>query len=73
MPRRARYVRLRAPLGLAAAGCALLVAGCGSGSRQDAGESAGTFAMQVLRARFPTAQSIARQASFVLPVRNARR
>lgn len=73
MPRRARSVPLRAPRtsALAAVGCALLIAGCGGGSRQDAGEAAGTFAMQVLHARFPAAQSIARQAQFVLPVRNS--
>jgi hypothetical protein len=73
VPRRARYVHLRAPrasLGLAAAGCALLLAGCGGGSRQDASEPAGTFAMRILHASFPTAQAIARPASFVLPVRN---
>jgi hypothetical protein len=56
---------------LVAAGCALLVAGCGSASRQDAGEPAGTFAMQVLHASFPSAQSIARQTELVLPVRNS--
>jgi hypothetical protein len=55
---------------LAAASCAVLVVGCGSTSRQDAGELAGTFAMQVLHPSFPTAQSIARQAELVLPVRN---
>lgn len=48
----------------------LALAGCGGGSRQDAGEPAGAFAMQVLHASFPTAQSIARQAQLVLPVRN---
>ncbi len=72
VPHRARGVPRRAPRAsaLAAAGCALLVAGCGSGTRQDAGEPAGTFAMQVLHASFPAAQSIARQTRFVLPVRN---
>jgi hypothetical protein len=71
VPRRARYNHRRATLALAAAACALLVAGCGGGSRQDAGEPAGTFAMEVLHPSFPTAQSIARQTSFVLPVRNS--
>jgi hypothetical protein len=52
------------------AASAVLAAGCGGGSRQDAGEPAGTFAMKVVRASFPTAQSIARPASFELEVRN---
>ncbi len=74
MRRRARSAERRGPLAaplLAAAGCALLVAGCGSTSRQDAGEPAGTFAMKVLGASFPTAQSIARQTELVLPVRTS--
>jgi hypothetical protein len=49
---------------------ALLVAGCGSGAQQDAGEPAGTFAMKVVHASFPTAQSIARQTRFELQVSN---
>lgn len=56
-------------LALLAAG-ALALAGCGGGTRQDASERAGTFAMQVVHPSFPTAQSIARQTRFVLPVRN---
>jgi hypothetical protein len=55
---------------LAAAAGALLLAGCGGGTRQDAAEAAGTFAMQVVHPSFPAAQSIARQTQFVLPVRN---
>jgi hypothetical protein len=54
----------------AAAAGALLLAGCGGGTRQDASEASGTFAMQVVHPSFPTAQSIARQTRFVLPVRN---
>jgi hypothetical protein len=49
---------------------ALVLAGCGGGTRQDASEAAGTFAMQVVHPSFPTTQSIARQTRFVLPVRN---
>jgi hypothetical protein len=73
VPRRARYLWRRAPQAtplLAAAACVVLVAGCGGSSRQDAGEPTGSFAMQVPSASFPTAQSIARQAELVLPVRN---
>ena len=54
---------------LAVAAGALALAGCG-GTRQDASEAAGTFAMAVVHPSFPTAQSIARQTRFVLPVRN---
>jgi hypothetical protein len=55
---------------LAVAAGALLLGGCGGGTRQDAGERAGTFAMRVVHPSFPAAQSIARQTQFVLPVRN---
>jgi hypothetical protein len=55
---------------LAAAAGALALAGCGGGTKQDAAEPAGTFAMRVVHPSFPTAQSIARQTRFVLPVRN---
>jgi hypothetical protein len=54
----------------AVAAGALLLAGCGGGTRQDAGEAKGTFAMRVVHPSFPTTQSIARQTRFVLPVRN---
>ncbi|HLM85394.1 MAG TPA: hypothetical protein VK272_04310 [Solirubrobacteraceae bacterium] len=50
---------------------AVLLAACGGGARQDASEPSGTFAMKVLHASFPTAQSIARQTSFELEVENA--
>ena len=56
----------RAPALAVAAASALLAAGCGGGTRQDAGEPAGTFAMQVVRASFPAVQSIARQTRFEL-------
>jgi hypothetical protein len=50
--------------------CATLAAsGCG-GSRQDAHEPKGTFAMQVVRASFPANQAIARQTQLELAVRN---
>ncbi|MGD0453193.1 MAG: hypothetical protein ABSB69_06310 [Solirubrobacteraceae bacterium] len=69
---RVRDAPRRAPRGslLAIAAGALLLAGCGGGARQDAGEPAGTFAMRVVHPSFPAAQSIARQTRFVLPVRN---
>lgn len=55
---------------LALAASVLLLAGCGAGARQNAGEAKGTFAMQVVHPSFPAAQSIARQTRLVLPVRN---
>jgi hypothetical protein len=71
--RRVRDVPRRAPRtsALATAACALLVAGCGGGTRQDAGEPTGTFAMKVVHASFPSTQSIARQTRFALEVQNA--
>ncbi|MGA2452482.1 MAG: hypothetical protein ABSG93_03095 [Solirubrobacteraceae bacterium] len=70
---RARDVPRRAPRtsALAPCACALLIAGCGGGARQDASEPAGTFAMKVVHASFPSAQSIARQTRFALEVENA--
>lgn len=49
---------------------ALLVLGCGGGSRQDANEPASTFDMRVLHASFPAIQSIARPTRLTLLVRN---
>jgi hypothetical protein len=48
----------------------VFAAGCG-GARQDAHEPRGSFPVQVLQARFPARQAIARPASFVLRVRNS--
>jgi hypothetical protein len=50
--------------------CALLAAGCGGGTRQDAGEPSGTYTVKVLSAKFPAAQSIARQTRMALQIRN---
>jgi hypothetical protein len=54
--------------GLAAA---LALAGCGSGSRQDAGEPAGNFPVQVTSASFPNSQRLAQHSRLVISVRNA--
>jgi hypothetical protein len=48
----------------------VLAAGCG-GARQDAHEPSGSFAMEVVRARFPTRQTIARPSALELTVRNS--
>jgi len=49
---------------------ALLLAGCGSGTRQDAAEKSATYQMKVLAASFPARQSIARPTRMSLLVRN---
>jgi hypothetical protein len=56
--------------GVAAIIAAGLVAGCGGGERQDAGEPSGTFKVKVLKASFPERQRLASQAVMRLVVRN---
>jgi hypothetical protein len=73
VPRRARGALAGTPRTLAlgvAAASTLLAAGCGGGTRQDAHEPAGTFAMKIVRASFPADQSIARPTRLELRVRN---
>jgi hypothetical protein len=53
-----------------ALGAVPLVAGCGAGTRQDAGEPSASFEMKLLHASFPTKQSIARPATMELQVQN---
>lgn len=48
-----------------------LAAGCGGGTRQDANEPSGTFTVDVVSARFPAKQRLARQERMVVEVRNA--
>jgi hypothetical protein len=72
VPCRARAAVSRAPRTAAVSAsvlAALILAGCGGGSPQDAHEPAGTFGMRV-GASFPRAQSIARPSRFVVAVRN---
>jgi hypothetical protein len=70
---RGRIVRGRKAFGvLGAAACAVLLAsGCGGGTRQDAGELERTYKLQLLAARFPASQSIARPVFMRVLVRNA--
>jgi hypothetical protein len=49
--------------------CALL-AGCGGGTSQDAGEARGTYDLQVTESRFPREQSISQAATLRIRVRN---
>jgi hypothetical protein len=64
-----RVARATAPLAaIALAG--LLVAGCGGGAGQNAGEPNATFTVKVVHAAFPAKQAIARPAALTLQVRN---
>jgi hypothetical protein len=50
---------------------AVAVAGCGGGGpRQDANEPSGNFKVQVLQARFPIKQSLAKRSTMVITVKN---
>jgi hypothetical protein len=49
---------------------AALAAGCGGGTRQDAGEPDATFAVAIAHASFPPLQAVARPATLTLRVRN---
>lgn len=71
--RRARGSRCarRAPAALALAGAAALLAGCGGGSAATAGEPSKTFGLEIVRARFPAKQSIAKHERLILSVRNS--
>jgi len=64
---------LEAPVKLAStaalAACAVLVAGCGGGSRQDAAEPSATFQVAIAGS-FPRLQAVARPAVFTLLVHN---
>src|SRR3954454_15842460 len=65
---------MRASRGLAAgalnATCAVGLAACGGGERQDAHEPDGSFRLQVVDASFPVRQSIADRSRLVIRVRN---
>ena len=59
----------RAGLALIAVGA--VVAGCGGGERQDANEPSGTFNVDVVNAKFPKKQRLAKQEQLVLEVKNS--
>ena len=65
---RSRPTRAAAIVG--AFGLAAALAGCGGGSRQDAGEPSRSFEVKVLHASFPAQQSIARPERMELAVQN---
>jgi hypothetical protein len=56
-------------LGALSVGGALLAGGCGQ-ARQDTHEPKGTFTVQIVKARFPARQAVARPSSLELLVRN---
>lgn len=49
---------------------ALMLAGCGGGARQDAGEPSGNFPIRVVRAVFPLVQAVSRPTVMSITVRN---
>ena len=51
--------------------CALALAACGGGERQDENEPEGNFVVDVTEAKFPEKQALARQEKLTLRVRNA--
>jgi hypothetical protein len=54
----------------AALACAIFVAGCGGGQRQDANEPSGNFRVQVVEAKFPDHQALAKRSRMVITVKN---
>ena len=55
---------------IAPVAAAILVSGCGGGARQDANEPSGNFKVQVLEARFPGHQSLAKRSIMRITVKN---
>ena len=61
----------RGALVIPALASVLAVAGCGgSGPRQDANEPSGNFKVQVVQAKFPTKQSLAKRSIMLITVKN---
>jgi hypothetical protein len=58
---------------LLTATCLLAIAGCGSGERQDENEREGNFPVEVVEAKFPEKQKLAKSSDLVVTVRNAGR
>src|SRR5687767_5075814 len=67
------YVRgaLRARSVSALCVAAVVAAGCGGGERQDENEPEGDFAVEVVEAKFPEEQKLAKSSDLVVTVRNA--
>jgi hypothetical protein len=56
------------PVALACAG--LLVVGCGGGERQDKDEPTGNYKVEIVQAKFPGGQSLAKRSALVIAVKN---
>jgi hypothetical protein len=56
------------PIALACAG--LIVSGCGGGERQDKNEPEGSFKVEIVQAKFPDSQSLAKRSEMVIAVKN---
>jgi hypothetical protein len=67
------YVRRALKAGSVAALCLLAIAGCGGGERQDENEREGNFPVEVVEAKFPEDQKLAKSSDLILTVRNAGR
>lgn len=69
--RRYHSAALRRSAVIAALGCGLVVAGCGGGGeRQDADEPSGNYEVQVVEAKFPGRQSLAKRSTMTITVKN---
>ncbi len=53
------------------AACLLAFAGCGGGERQDENEPEGNFPVEVVEAKFPEDQKLAKSSDLLVTVRNA--
>lgn len=63
-------VRRGLQISAAVAATSIAFAGCGGGERQDENEPSGTFALEVVDASFPRAQSLAARSEMKITVRN---
>jgi hypothetical protein len=60
----------RRAVAIGALACGLIVAGCGGGQRQDANEPSGKFKVQVVEAKFPDRQALAKRSVMRITVKN---
>jgi hypothetical protein len=67
------YVRRALKARSVAALCLLAAAGCGGGERQDKNEPEGNFPVEVVEAKFPQSQKLAKSSDLIVTVRNAGR
>jgi hypothetical protein len=65
------YVRRALRRSRVATVCLLAIAGCGGGERQDENEREGNFPVEVVDAKFPESQKLAKSSDLVVTVRNA--